>query len=178
MLGAGARTLSGVTPWWAYVSRHMVARGWTAADLARASRIDQSVIGRWRDHGARPTPENVRKAAAGLNRNIREAIVAAGHYTPDELSEGGRLAILADEVDLTGVSHERLASEVLARMLAGTAVHKPRPVLVREGGCTGQPDGELLIPPQHAHDVATVQDEPLQDPPKDPFSLRSEHADG
>jgi transcriptional regulator with XRE-family HTH domain len=99
----------------------MAARGWTAADLSKASGIDQSVIGRWRDRDARPTPENVRRAARGLGRNIREAIVAAGHYSAEELAERGRMNDPCD--DLSGVSHERLTGEVLARMRAGA---KPR----------------------------------------------------
>src|SRR4051812_7848921 len=127
-----------MTPWWEYVARHMAARDWRAADLAQVSGLDPSVIGRWRDRGTRPTPENVRKTATGLGRPIREAIIAAGHYTAEEIDG----APLGTRVDLGEISHETLAREVLARMRAGTA-RRRRPAQVPP----------VEVPAQRGHDA-------------------------
>lgn len=131
------------TSWWTWVERLMLAREWTPADLSRASGVDQSVIGRWRSHGATPSPDNVRRVAEALRRPVKEAVVASGHYTAAELA--GTVAL-----DLSVVSPEDLSAEVYARMTRGVGRRRRRLV----------PSG-----PQHAevttvsHDVTDVSGE-------------------
>jgi len=147
----------------------MAAREWTPADLSRASGIDQSVIGRWRDKGATPSPENVRRVARGLARDVLEAAIAAGHYTADELARPG---VRRPDLDLSDVSHEDLRDEVYARMSRGTTrPRRRRPVASPPGGTrtVGSSDSHDMtdVPATDDQDVATVHrgrtDEPAAD---------------
>lgn len=103
--------------WWRWVQRLLDANGWTLADLSRASGVHLSVIGRWESDSAIPHPPTARKIAHAFRRPVREAAIAAGHYTPEEL--GADLGPL----DLSSVSNEVLRDEVYGRM----AYHPPRP---------------------------------------------------
>lgn len=100
--------------WWDYVKLLLDARGWTRADLAHATGIDQSVIGRWERRGSTPSPRLVRIVAEAFDRDVREAAIAAGHYTAEELA--GADGADPFTVDLTAVPHERLMHEVYSRV--------------------------------------------------------------
>lgn len=80
--------------------------------------------------------------------------MAAGHYSAEELAERDRVAALTGEPDLTAVSHERLAREVLARMRAGTATRRP-------AERAGTP---VSVAANEGHDVTEVQRERLDVP--------------
>jgi hypothetical protein len=102
------------------VQRNLDARSWTNADLARAIRerggsVDESVIGRWKNRGATPSPDSVRLVAKVFGRNIREAIIAAELFTARELN-----AELLDpaNTDLSQVDDELLIDELRSRIAA------------------------------------------------------------
>jgi hypothetical protein len=104
--------------WWPWVQRLLDARGWTPADLSRATsgqgRIDESVIGRWKNHGSRPEIESVRIVAKVFGRDIREAIVRAGFVTAKELNAAW--PDLSEEDLAAGLSDDALIEEVRSRM--------------------------------------------------------------
>lgn len=137
----------------------MTARGWSPADLSRASGVDQSVIGRWRDKGATPSPDNVRKVARGLARDVLEAAVAAGHYTADELARPGVRPV---DLDLSAVSHEDLRDEVYARMVRSTTRPRRRrqaaDPIPDAAGASSSPDSRDVtdVPAGGDQDVTTV----------------------
>lgn len=114
ILGRMARLTS---PWWQWVQRNLDALGWTAADLARAVQLeagdgpDESVIGRWKNRGAEPTIESIRAVARVFHRDFREALIASGKVTADELN-----APWARRSDLATVPDDALALEVQARL--------------------------------------------------------------
>lgn len=102
------------------MQRNLDARSWTNADLARAIRerggsIDESVIGRWKNRGATPSPDNIRVVAKVFGRNIREAILASELFTARELN-----AELLDpaNTDLSQVDDELLIDELRSRIAA------------------------------------------------------------
>jgi transcriptional regulator with XRE-family HTH domain len=111
---------SSTSRWWRWVQRNLDARSWTNADLARAIRerggsVDESVIGRWKNRGATPSPDSVRLVAKVFGRNIREAIIASELFTARELN-----AELLDpaNTDLTRVPDELLIDELRQRIAA------------------------------------------------------------
>lgn len=56
----------------------------TAADLSRASGIDQTQISRWLRGLGQPSLDNLRKLAPALRRPMLELVVASGHLTREE----------------------------------------------------------------------------------------------
>jgi transcriptional regulator with XRE-family HTH domain len=149
--------------WWGYVERLMDARGWTPADLSRASGVDQSVIGRWRDRAATPSPENVRRVATAFGRDIREAIIASTHYTAAEL------AGTADDPpapDLSVLTHEELRDEIYARMrISPQAVARRR--RVPAGDRPEVNTDATTLPSSSGRDEIEIRHEPLPEPPAD-----------
>ncbi len=155
------------TAWWDYVQRLMDARDLTAADLSRRSGVDQSVIGRWRDRGAKPSPENVRKIALALGQYVAQAAVQAGHYTAEELSTSA--VVDPEEVDLSAISDDRVLDEVRTRMRGG---HRGRPTGPRRRRPT--PVAQTTdVRPMPSHRETTVRDEPPAGPP----ARRNDEAD-
>lgn len=71
-----------------YLERAMESAGVTAAGLARATGIKDSVISRWRK-GAVPTVENLRLLAPVLGVPMRDLVVVAGHMLPEEVGLTG-----------------------------------------------------------------------------------------
>jgi transcriptional regulator with XRE-family HTH domain len=60
--------------------------GWTQDDLIDESGVSRATILRWEAGGVRnPNPENVRAVCAALGLDVREAIVALGLATREEL---------------------------------------------------------------------------------------------
>lgn len=57
----------------------------TEADISRAVNTSQSIVGRWRLHGAVPEMKTLRRVAEGLNVPIQEALIAAGYVKPEEV---------------------------------------------------------------------------------------------
>ena len=104
------------TRWWDYVERLRDAAGWSNADLSRAADVDQSVIGRWQNHGAIPEPRTVRAVALAFGRDVREAAIAAGMFTADELMATDAPLIDPYTFDLSVIPDERLRDEVYERM--------------------------------------------------------------
>jgi len=114
------------TRWWDWVQRLMDERALTPAGLSALSGVDQSVIGRWRDKGAVPSPDNVRKIAHALDQSVRQAAVMAGHYTAKELAGDDEPAVVDPEtVDLVVISDERFGAEALRRMRSGSIHGRP-----------------------------------------------------
>jgi len=114
------------TRWWEWVERLMAERALTPAGLSALSGVDQSVIGRWRDKGAVPEPDNVRKIAHALGQSVRQAAVMAGHYTAEELAGDNESSVVdPDTVDLMTISDERFGAEALRRMRSGSMRGRP-----------------------------------------------------
>lgn len=110
-----------LTTWWPWVQRNLDAYDLTNADLARATRdhgdpVDVSVIGRWRNHGAEPTIPSVRVVATVFKRDIRDALIAAGLLTAEELHAPW---VKPDDADLTAVPDEVILAELQRRMTSG-----------------------------------------------------------
>jgi hypothetical protein len=104
------------TQWWKWVDQHLNVRCWTNADLARAARqygtsVDESVIGRWKNRGATPELQSVRAVARAFERDIREAAIAAGLLTAEEIHSPW------PALDLAWFSDEQLIAEVQRRMM-------------------------------------------------------------
>lgn len=73
--------------WQVWVTRQMTRHGWTTqADVVRSSTLTKSAVSQWLDpeREQRPSVENCRKAAEAFGTPILEALVAAGHLTPEE----------------------------------------------------------------------------------------------
>lgn len=83
----------------------------TEAEISRAVGISQSIVGRWRTHGAIPNIDSLRKIASGLNVSVQEAVVAAGILHPDEVGQ-----IVRVQTALSEVPHEELLAELGRRL--------------------------------------------------------------
>lgn len=68
----------------AYLQQAMDNVGLTAADLARATGVRDSVISRWLK-GSVPTVPNLRQIAPVLRVPTRDLVVRAGHMLPEEV---------------------------------------------------------------------------------------------
>jgi hypothetical protein len=105
------------------VQRHLDQRGWLPADLSRATRgqgrIDESVIGRWKNHSTRPEIESVRIVAKVFGRDVREAMIRAGYATAKELNAAW--PDLSDADLAARLSDDALIEEIRARL------HSPKP---------------------------------------------------
>ncbi len=80
-----------------WLDRTLQERGWTGADLQRASRrspmergLDPGLISRYRKPGpdwTQPSTENCRRIAAALHVDPDDVLVLAGHRAPPPISE-------------------------------------------------------------------------------------------
>lgn len=91
-----------------YLRQQLDRREWTAADLARASGLSESVIGRWLKAATLPSVDNARALANALERPMLEVVVAVGILAPEEITAtvevGPRLSTLSDEELLAEVA--------------------------------------------------------------------------
>lgn len=101
------------TRWGIYIEKRMDAIGWKNVDLARASGIDRSLIGRWRNEDTVPAIESVRSVAHAFGRDIREALIEAELFTEDEM----QARTITPDIRL--ISDEELTEEVRRRMSTG-----------------------------------------------------------
>jgi hypothetical protein len=102
------------TRWGAYVQHHLDLRGWTNTDLAHAGDFDRSLVGRWINEDKQASIDSIRSVCRAFGRDIREGLIAAGLFEPDEL----RVA-MAGTPDTGLLSDEQLLLEVAARMARG-----------------------------------------------------------
>lgn len=106
--------------WWPWVEKQLDARGWTKADLMRATakygrKVDESVIGRWQNRGSMPTRESVRAVAAVFQADMRPALIAAGLVSATELGAEW-VEERTGEIDLSQASDDALIEEIRLRM--------------------------------------------------------------
>ncbi|MDD2859010.1 MAG: helix-turn-helix domain-containing protein [Candidatus Nanopelagicales bacterium] len=73
--------------WWAFIDAERQARGWTLAEFARRTKINQSNLTRWDLDSQQPSIENLRRIAAATGISMLTLLVESGHITQDE-SEG------------------------------------------------------------------------------------------
>lgn len=99
------------TDWWRYVEAGLADHQWSAAEFARRSDIDRSLIGRWRDQEVRPTPELARRVAAAFGDSTITAYVAAGILRRDEVDQPAELP-----ADLSTVHTDVLFAELRRRV--------------------------------------------------------------
>lgn len=114
-----------------YLRQQLDRREWTAAELARASGLSESVIGRWLKAATLPSVDNARALAIALGRPMLEVVVAVGMLAPDEIATavevGPRLSTLSDEELLAEVARrvkrprERLDGPVTVLGVPGEA---------------------------------------------------------
>lgn len=105
-----------------YLRAHLDRHGWNAAQLARASGISASVIGRWLSRDTVPSLDNARAIAVGIKRPLLEVLVAAGLLTAEEARQKTTAPI-----DPTTLSDDELLREVRRRMTTA-----PRATVSRE----------------------------------------------
>jgi hypothetical protein len=91
------------TKWWQYVTKTI--RKDTYSSAAKRVGVDKSAFTRWKN-GARPDPNLVVKFARNYNRNVLEALVAAGFLTEEEadlreVDTGGTTLKEATDAELT-----------------------------------------------------------------------------
>ena len=91
------------TKWWQYVTKAI--RKDTYSSAAKRVGVDKSSFTRWKN-GARPDPNLVVKFARNYNRNVLEALVAAGFLTEEEadlreVDTGGTTLKEATDAELT-----------------------------------------------------------------------------
>ena len=101
----------GGSGWAEYVQAHLDGLGWSNATLAAASKLDRSLIGRWLNEGKQPSIESIRAVARVFKRDIREALVAAGYFTEDEMKVSA-----PQPPDLHLLDDDELLAEVKRRM--------------------------------------------------------------
>lgn len=70
--------------WGSYLRKAMAAKGLGAADLARATGVNQSLISRWLKDEIAPSVENLRRVSKALGIPLLDLLVAAGHVEPGE----------------------------------------------------------------------------------------------
>ncbi|MHB1739690.1 MAG: helix-turn-helix domain-containing protein [Actinomycetes bacterium] len=76
---------TGAPSWSVWLSDRMAAVGFeTSSDLARAARIPDSVISRWRSGSTQPSLAQLRRLQRALQAPLVELLVVSGHLTPDE----------------------------------------------------------------------------------------------
>lgn len=153
------------TRWWAYVERLMNAAGWKPADLARATGVDQSVIGRWRNKAAMPEPDSVRAVAKAFGRDVREAAVEAEMFTAAELMGRRRSPVIDPETfDLSVFSNKRLVDEALTRMERGLG-NATKPWRPRTRQRAAAHADRTSIPASSGRDSTLTREESLAAPP-------------
>ena len=91
------------TRWWEYVTKVIGKDTYSAA--ANRAGFDKSAFTRWKN-GARADPDFVVKFARNYNRNVLEALVAAGFLTDEEadlreVNTGGTTLKEATDAELT-----------------------------------------------------------------------------
>jgi transcriptional regulator with XRE-family HTH domain len=104
---ARAQYSPGMT-WWDYLQR--ISDGAPQVQIARAAKVEQSAVSRWKSGGHGIRPENAANVARHYGRPVLEAFVAAGFLTPEEASAKPALAPALDEL-----SDEELLQELLRR---------------------------------------------------------------
>lgn len=102
-------------------------RGWRQEDLVAASGVSRRLLTRWEGGEAeRPDPEKVRAVCLALGIDPREAAVALGYLTPDEIGPmSPRPPLEPDEEEILAIlrnpkipSHQKAALVELLRSLA------------------------------------------------------------
>lgn len=101
--------------WWPWIQRQLDDHGMTSADLSRATGITESVFSRGRLGKLKdgPDPKTVRAVAQAFGRNVREAFIAAGHFTAEELG-----APWDARLDLANATEEQLLDELCRKRIA------------------------------------------------------------
>lgn len=97
-----------------YLQTQLDRHSWTRADLARASGIDASLIGRWIRGEVVPGVPAARAIADAVGRPMLEVLVAAGLLTPEEAKQ--RTTAPPSPAELTD---EQLIGEVARRLQEG-----------------------------------------------------------
>jgi transcriptional regulator with XRE-family HTH domain len=93
-----------------YLRRALDGKQWTAADLARASGVSESNIGRYLKGTVGITVENARLVAAAIDRPIIEVLVAAGILRPDEIE------VKVVTRDVGSLGHREMLAELDRRL--------------------------------------------------------------
>lgn len=98
------------TAWWKYIQSLMDVRSLTGTEFARRLGSNPSLINSWRDRGAEPRLDLVRKVSAEFGRPLTEVMVAAGMGTWEEFGQ------TAPQIALNEVPNAQLASELARRL--------------------------------------------------------------
>jgi transcriptional regulator with XRE-family HTH domain len=103
-------------PYW--LNQRLLERGWNANKLAAEIDVVPSLVSRWMTATQTPSAESLKAIAEALQLSELEVLVAAGHLSPELVSDDPRKAELKrkiDEVDLTPDRY-RLLNALLGAM--------------------------------------------------------------
>ncbi|WP_280762083.1 XRE family transcriptional regulator [Prescottella agglutinans] len=83
----------------------------TEAELSRAVKTSQSIVGRWRIQGSIPEISTLRRISDGLNIPIQEVLVAAQYVYPEEVG-----VIEVNNTTLRDFTYRELLDELERRL--------------------------------------------------------------
>lgn len=98
-----------------YLDAAMKRQGYTAKSLARATKIDPSLIGRWRAGTVKPTLDSLKRVAAVLDVPVMDLVVTAGLLTPEQ-------AARKDADGATATARERFVDDLRSLGLSDETV--------------------------------------------------------
>ncbi|MDH6282786.1 transcriptional regulator with XRE-family HTH domain [Prescottella agglutinans] len=111
-LPALSPTVSAVTDFSDWLARKAHDRGIdTEAELSRAVKTSQSIVGRWRIQGSIPEISTLRRISDGLNIPIQEVLVAAQYVYPEEVG-----VIEVNNTTLRDFTYRELLDELERRL--------------------------------------------------------------
>lgn len=80
-----AHGMTGYTRWWRYIQQHLDARGWSPSELARQAGINRSIVGRWKNEGAKPELDTAKAVSIVLGRPLVEILLETEQVTPEQM---------------------------------------------------------------------------------------------
>lgn len=101
------------TPWWAYIQRLMLERGWGPTELSRQIGRNRAIVSAW-STGSIPDLKTLRGLAGRLEVSVVELLIATSYFGPEDF---GAIELRPDP---TKLSNEELLHEV-GRRLGGTS---------------------------------------------------------
>lgn len=101
-----------------YLKQAIADCGFSKADLARASGVDATTIGRWIADDREPTINGLRSIAPHLGVPLADLVVGAGLFSAEELETAGPLPAQVRRV-MTALSDPQYTERQKAALLAG-----------------------------------------------------------
>lgn len=128
--------------WMQFLHTGMLQAGFSDyADLCRAMNIRQSNISRWQE-GTQPGNGVIRKLSRELGVSVRDLLIAAGHFEPDDLPGD-------NDVLLTILDSGRLSDRQKVLLIKEWREYDAAHARLRVRICrlfSSQPDGEIADP--------------------------------